>query len=110
MWKTFFALLVVASSVSWSEAGVCGEDRKPYDDENEVCCSGKIYKTDDDWLLCYDRTGGLTSYDPRFSVCCDNRIVDITPTVDCCDGHVLYNPQTSTCDAANHRVVEKEPK
>ncbi|KAI0241473.1 hypothetical protein LSAT2_026106 [Lamellibrachia satsuma] len=136
MLKTVVALLLLASCVSWTDAGACGQDRLLYDEETEVCCAGAIHEKETGWMCCNEhwistdqdkciqrriRMPKIKSnikncnapnfvYDLRFWACCDNRLITLSPTVDCCDGMIVYNPQTSICEADKHRVVKKQLK
>ncbi|KAI0241471.1 hypothetical protein LSAT2_026104 [Lamellibrachia satsuma] len=52
MLKTVVTLLLLGSCVSWTDAGACGQDRVPYDEETEVCCAGAIHEKETGWVCC----------------------------------------------------------
>ena len=47
-------------------------------------------------------------YNPEIQVCCGSRIYTKLPSLACCYGTTVYDPQTSICDADKHRVVTKQ--
>ncbi|KAI0223923.1 hypothetical protein LSAT2_025004 [Lamellibrachia satsuma] len=111
----------------------CGGDGEQYDDDTETCCGGRVYPKTTNWKCCggtwmstekficflYMTPSRRTSrcgksfvlphyYNPISQVCCGSKIYRKSPTLDCCDGSIVYNPQTSTCETDKHRVVKKQ--
>ncbi|KAI0241465.1 hypothetical protein LSAT2_026098 [Lamellibrachia satsuma] len=107
----------------------CGDTIR-YDRENYVCCDNELHEKKPHWTCCggdwiskdeqtclfnviavgrktHCQGSFLEFYNPNTEICCNGNVIKKSPTIGCCGGVVVYNPQTSTCE--DNKVFELEP-